>query len=307
MDSILWNSSTALFAGAVAAAGAAGFVLGLMVLPSQRHVHALGDYHAASRAKALAESRMLKLLWPLVELGAQYAMMIKAPGLRAGLAKLLRDAGGPLDLDVDELLGLAFAGTAVGLAFAFVFNLGKGVGNGLYLVGGGMGLFAPFMWLTEMGKDRFKMINRGLPQALDLIVMAMGAGLDFTGSLRHVVERWSDKRDWMYLELHRFLHELNLGKTRREGLEDLAERAPTQVVRTFVANVLQAEQRGTPLVEILQIQAEVARSQRFQAAEKAAGRAGVVILMPMMLIFAAVMLVLFGGVIVKFMRGGLTS
>ncbi|HWE27462.1 MAG TPA: type II secretion system F family protein, partial [Polyangia bacterium] len=170
-----------------------------------------------------------------------------------------------------------------------------------------VGVMVPSLYLTEIAQERFKSINRGLPQALDLVVMAMGAGLDFTGSLRNVVERWTDKKDPMFLELSRFLHELSLGKTRREALEAFAVRAPTELVKTFVGAVIEAEQRGTPLVEILAIQADVARTRRFQTAEKIAGRAGVMVLLPLMLIFMATILVLFGGLIVKGIRGELTS
>ena len=85
--------------------------------------------------------------------------------------------------------------------------------------------------------------------------------------------------------------------------EDLAYRAPTELVKAFVTNAIQAEKRGTPLVEILRIQADVARTKRFQTAEKVAGRAGVVILMPLMFIFAATVLVMFGSLIVKGFRG----
>jgi tight adherence protein C len=161
------------------------------------------------------------------------------------------------------------------------------------------------LWLSETAQTRLAGINRGLPQALDLVVMSMGAGLDFIGAVRHVVEKWSDKRDPLCEELSRFLHELGLGKTRKEALEDLALRAPTDMVRAFVTNAVQAEKRGTPLVEILRIQADVARTQRFQTAEKVAGRAGVVILMPLMFIFAATVLVMFGSLIVKGFRGSL--
>ena len=101
------------------------------------------------------------------------------------------------------------------------------------------------------------------------------------------------------------MHELSLGKTRKEALEDLAYRAPTELVKAFVTNATQAEKRGTPLVEVLRIQAEVARTKRFQTAEKVAGRAGVVILMPLMFIFAATVLVMFGSLIVKGFRGQL--
>jgi tight adherence protein C len=123
--------------------------------------------------------------------------------------------------------------------------------------------------------------------------------------VRHLVEKWSDKKDPLCEEMARFLHELSLGKTRREALEDLAYRAPTELVKAFVTNAIQAEKRGTPLVEVLKIQAEVARTKRFQTAEKIAGRAGVVILMPLMFIFAATVLVMFGSLIVRGFRGQL--
>jgi tight adherence protein C len=133
----------------------------------------------------------------------------------------------------------------------------------------------------------------------------MGAGLDFVGAVRNVVEKWTDKEDALYEELSRFLSELNLGKTRREALEDLEFRAPTDLVKTFVTNAIQAEKRGTPLVEMLKVQAEVARTKRFQQAEKIAGRAGVVILLPLMLIFGATLLLVFGPLIIRAFRGDL--
>jgi tight adherence protein C len=172
-------------------------------------------------------------------------------------------------------------------------------------VGAFLGMMLPGLWLQEKAQTRLTAINRGLPQALDLIVLSMGAGLDFIGAVRHVVEKWSDKADPLCEELSRFLHELSLGKTRKEALEDLAYRAPTELVKAFVTNAIQAEKRGTPLVEILRIQADVARTKRFQTAEKVAGRAGVVILAPLMFIFAATVLVMFGSLIVKGFRGQL--
>ena len=72
---------------------------------------------------------------------------------------------------------------------------------------------------------------------------------------------WSEKKDSLYEELCRMLQELALGKTHAQALQGFAERAPTELVREFVSNVIQSERRGTPLVEVLTIQAEVARSQ----------------------------------------------
>ncbi len=307
LQSLTTNPSLYWLFGAIVCMGVAAFVIVMAAVPKPRALTHLMGYRATARREGLEQNQFLKMAWPLVELGAQYSSGIAMPEWRQSMAKLLRDSGAPLGLDVDELVGVIFTSTVALLGLAFVVAQLRGFGFGIYILAAFIGVCLPFMWLSEQGKERFKSINRGLPQALDLVVMAMGAGLDFTGSLRNVVERWTDKKDPMFLELSRFLHELSLGKTRREALEDLAVRAPTELVRTFVANVVQAEQRGTPLVEILAIQADVARTRRFQTAEKIAGRAGVMVLLPLMLIFMATILVLFGGLIVKGIRGELTS
>ncbi len=311
MDKLNILSSELWLYGALAAAGVTAFILGFafagLFRASSKRPRALLGYRATDRNQALEQNAILKLIWPVVAFATGYAMHLSLQGLRESAAKLLVDSGAPLGLDVDELFGLEIASMLVCIGVAVPICLMTGAGSGVYILAGGIGLGLPVLMINEQIGVRFKSINRGLPQALDLIVMAMGAGLDFTGSLRNVVERWTDKKDPMYKELNRFSQELNLGKTRREALEDLAERAPTQLVKTFVANVIQSEQRGTPLVEILQIQADVARQRRFQAAEQQAGRAGVMVLMPLLLIMAATVLVMFGGLIVKGFRGTLTS
>src|SRR5262249_32590719 len=156
------------------------------------------------------------------------------------LSEKLRHAGEPLGLAPDEFLGLQAVAT---LAASFVSFLAASLlemGPGVMIVGVFLGAWLPSVWLHERGDQRLLSINRGLPQALDVIVMAMGAGLDFVGSVRHVVEKWSDKDDPLCEELVRFLHELSLGKTRKDALTDLAWRAPTEMVKAFVNNAVQA-------------------------------------------------------------------
>jgi tight adherence protein C len=265
----------------------------------------LRGYRATRRRDALDSSALLKLTWPVIRLCTFYAALIPAKEWKEKTSVRLRNAGEPWGLSPDEFLGLILASALLSTVVGGLFAQLTDMGPGMAIVGGFLGAVLPSLWLNERAQTRLQSINRGLPQALDLVVLSMGAGLDFIGALRHVVEKWSDKRDPLCEELSRFLHELSLGKTRKEALEDLAYRAPTELVKAFVANAIQAEKRGTPLVEILRIQADVARTRRFQTAEKIAGRAGVVILMPLMFIFAATVLVMFGSLIVKGFRGQL--
>lgn len=290
---------------ALVAAAAAAMAAVLLFIPSDLRDPVLRGYRATRRRDALAESALLRLGWPLVRLCTYYAQLVPAKEWKEKKSLTLRNAGEPAGLSPDEFLGLNIATTIAGVSLGVLFSSLLGMGFGVVIVGAFLGMMLPNLWLSEKAATRLQSINRGLPQALDLIVLSMGAGLDFIGALRHVVEKWSDKKDPLCEELSRFLHELSLGKTRKEALEDLAYRAPTDLVKAFVTNAIQAEKRGTPLVEILRIQADVARTKRFQTAEKIAGRAGVVILMPLMFIFAATVLVMFGSLIVKGFRGQL--
>ncbi|MDB4966337.1 MAG: Type secretion system protein TadC, associated with Flp pilus assembly [Myxococcales bacterium] len=297
---------SAIYLGvALVAAAAAAMASVLLFIPSDLRDPVLRGYRATRRRDSLAGSALLRLAWPLIRLCTYYAQLVPAKDWKEKKSEQLRNAGEPAGLSPDEFMGLLIASSLSGVGLAMLFTWALGMGFGLVIVGAFLGITLPNMWLSEKAQTRLASINRGLPQALDLVVLSMGAGLDFIGAVRHVVEKWSNKRDPLCEELSRFLHELSLGKTRKEALEDLAYRAPTELVKAFVNNAVQAEKRGTPLVEILRIQADVARTKRFQTAEKIAGRAGVVILMPLMFIFAATVLIMFGSLIVKGFRGQL--
>ena len=113
----------------------------------------------------------------------------------------LRNAGEPMGLSPDEFLGLQIAGTIVGVALAAFAAWALGMGFGVVIIGAFLGIMLPNMWLGEKAQVRLASINRGLPQALDLVVLSMGAGLDFIGAVRHVVEKWRNKSDPLCEEL----------------------------------------------------------------------------------------------------------
>lgn len=297
-------SSSVLLAIGISLGGITAAAIIFLFVPNDIADPALRGYRLTKRKEAL-ESPTVKLFWPFVKLCTYYAQLIPLTDWKEQKGLQLRHAGEPWGLSADEFLGLNIAGFLAGGFSTFAVATLLDMGYGLVVIGVVLGIFLPNLWLAESAEKRLSSINRGLPQALDLIVLSMSAGLDFVGAVRHVVEKWTDKRDPLCEELQRFMQELNLGKTRREALEDLAYRAPTELVKAFVSNAVQAEKRGTPLVEVLQIQAEVARTKRFQMAEKVAGRAGVVILMPLMFIFASTVLIMFGSLVVKQYRGQL--
>jgi tight adherence protein C len=188
---------------------------------------------------------------------------------------------------------------AVGLALDAYAQIG---GIFVFMLGAFGGLM-PHLQVTGEIERRFKQVNRGLPHTIDLVALTMSAGLDFPGAMRQVTEKTADRRDAIYEELNRILQELELGRTRKQALLAFADRCPTEAVRDFTSSVVQAEEKGNPLAEVLQIQATMLRMRRSVAAEESAARAGVLMMGPLMLIFATIMLIILGPFAVNIASG----
>ena len=167
-----------------------------------------------------------------------------------------------------------------------------------------MGAALPYVQLRSVTKNRFKQIDRGLPAAIDLVALCRGAGLDFPGALRQITQKAASRRDPLTRELTRILQQLELGRTRRQALLELEERCPTDAVRDFVGSVVQAEEKGNPLADVLEVQAQMLRMRRSVMAEEAAARAGVMMMGPLMLMFGAILLVLLGPFVIRIMNNG---
>ncbi|TAK27609.1 MAG: type II secretion system F family protein [Chloroflexota bacterium] len=155
-----------------------------------------------------------------------------------------------------------------------------------------IGWRGPKSWLRSKAEGRRKRIERALPDALDLIVVSMEAGLSFDAGLSKVVEKTKGPlRD----EFNRVLQEVSLGKLRREALRGLGQRCRVPDLMSFVNSMVQADQMGLSIGQVLRTQADEARLKRRQRAEETAMKAPVKMLLPLLMcIFPAMMIVLLG-------------
>jgi tight adherence protein C len=199
-----------------------------------------------------------------------------------------------LGLTPDEYSALSLlSAAALGGAVALLTRLG-GSNTVLAIPAAAFGLVLPALQVHEIIRRRVKEVVRGLPHAIEIAAMCMGAGLDFPGALRMLTQGHSGKPNALADEFAAILEELDLGHTRREALLSFAQRVQAPAVRDFVNAVVQAEQKGNPLARVIQIQGRMLNSRRSVAAEEAAARAGVLLIMPMVLLVACVMLLLMG-------------
>jgi tight adherence protein C len=159
-----------------------------------------------------------------------------------------------------------------------------------------LGALYPLMWLKDQVKKRHLLIQRALPYSLDLLTLAVEAGLDFTAALGKVVEK--SKPGPLRDELSLVLKQLKVGKTREEALKGMIARIRLQALTTFVTALVQADRMGTSLGRVLRIQSTQLRLERSQRAEKLAGEAPVKMLFPLIAcIFPTVFLILFGPIL----------
>lgn len=209
-------------------------------------------------------------------------------------AKKLELAGTPPQLDPTTFLALQFIVAAVfgGLLF-LVLNLAKwdiGMVLLLALVFTLLGFFFPQLWLSGRIQARQKEVRRAMPDALDLLTICVEAGLGFDAAMAKVSEKWENE---LSMSFARVIQEVQLGKVRREGLRDMADRIGIPEMTSFVAAIIQSEQLGVSMAKVLRIQSEQMRVKRRQHAEEEAHKAPIKMLIPMgLLIFPSLMIIL---------------
>jgi tight adherence protein C len=162
-----------------------------------------------------------------------------------------------------------------------------------------LGFYMPNVWLDRKAKARQTSVQKGLPDALDLMTVSVEAGLAFDSAMQKVSEKWDNH---LAREFARCNHEMRMGRTRREVMRDMAERVDVDDLTAFVAAVLQADQLGVSISKVLRIQSEQMRIRRRQRAEESAQKAPIKMLFPMVfLIFPALFIVLLGPAVLQLM------
>ena len=266
------------------------------VVPVERPKY---GHRGIERTRALETSGLFATFEPTIRFLATLTSRLPLKKLREQQTRELGRADDVLGLSADELIALslvsgAFLGASVG-AIASVAQASTWYAPGALL----FGLVLPTLQVREVIRRRAKLITRALPPAIEIAAMCMGAGMDFPGSLRMLAERNHQNRTPLGREFAVILEHLDFGHTRREALEHFALRVPSRAVGEFVHAVTQAEQKGNPLARVLQIQGRMLNMRRSVAAEEAAARAGVLMIVPMVFLLGAILLLLMGPFIVK--------
>jgi tight adherence protein C len=188
---------------------------------------------------------------------------------------------------------LTIVGGLVGMGLGFVALSGNPF-QALLATGVGIviGNYFPVMSMTSRIQKRQAEVVKHLPDALDLLVICVEAGLGFDQAMGKVYEKWDNE---MSLAFGRVLREIQLGKNRKDALKDMADRLDVADVNSFTAAIIQAEQLGVSMAKILRVQSDQMRIKRRQRAQEKAMQAPVKMMIPMVLIiFPSIWIILMG-------------
>lgn len=196
-------------------------------------------------------------------------------------------------------IGCLLFGGAIGF-----FNWGWTSKCGMAVaIAGGMGFYGPEIWLWMIRSGRMERIFLGLPDALDLLVVCVEAGLGLDAGMRRVSDELADTHPDVCGEFNLCNMQLQMGRVRREVLHDMGIRAGVDDMKALAATLIHADKLGTPLAQALRQQSDMMRVKRRQMAEEKAQQTSVKMIFPMVLfIFPGVFVVLVGPAAIMMMK-----
>src|SRR5882762_81023 len=249
--------------------------------------------------------RFYRLTWPLVRLVAHYCGWAVTEATASRIHMALRRAGQdytltPAQFFAGKLVASAMFGAGLGWITS---KMGQGALAG-DVAGVVFGFFMPELWLSDMTKGRNLKILKRLPSFLDIVTMAVEAGMNLSTALQKSVEKMPSGP--LLVEINRLLREVRAGKPRTDAMRDMAARLDFGPINSVVSALVQGEMMGSSLGPILRAQSEQRRTERFQRAEKLALEAPVKMLGPLILcIFPCTFIVLAFPIAVQLMRSGI--
>jgi tight adherence protein C len=226
----------------------------------------------------------------------------RSPKEMTKLRKRLARAGyhaamAPLIYSIAEL------GLPLMILLLCLYLLGPTQGLLFGLLLGVFGYMIPGVWLSREVTKRKKAITNGLPDALDLLIVCVEAGLGLDQAIVKAAEELAVSHPALSEELGILTTEVRAGKPRMEAFKNFAERTKVEEVRQLVSMLVQTDRFGTSISQALRTQAEVSRTKRRQRAEERAAKIGVKLVFPLVFfLFPAMYVVTLGPAVIKFVR-----
>ena len=218
-------------------------------------------------------------------------------------------AGGFGKFNIDEFLLLCgFLAFSLPAVVGFVLVMAKVPTNkvvGMSMIAFVVGSLLPTLMLNKKIAARKLSIQKDLPDVLDLLTVSVEAGLGFDGALAKLTQKM---KGVLVEECNRMLQEMRMGISRREALVALGKRCDVADLSLFTTALIQADQLGVSIGNVLKVQSVSMREKRKQRAEEQAMKAPIKMMFPLVLfIFPTIFIVILGPAIIQITKNFITK
>jgi tight adherence protein C len=166
-----------------------------------------------------------------------------------------------------------------------------------------LGFYLPNIWLMMKTDIRQQEFLAGFPDALDLMVVCVEAGLGLDAAINRVGEEMKVSNKLLSEEFRLLGLELRAGKTRRDALKNLGLRTGLEDVKSLMTLLIQTDKFGTSIAQSLRVHSDSMRTRRYQKAEEMAAKLPVKLVFPLILfIFPALFVVIVGPAVIRIIR-----
>jgi len=215
---------------------------------------------------------------------------------------MLMQAGYRDAKSVTVYTGIRVFGAIVG--FGVCLLSGIGIHSPLLLLGGPLlGFILPRFMLKRKISKRQMRIRLGLPDALDLTVICVEAGLGLDQALMRVAQDLDHAHPELSEELRLVNLEMRAGKPRTEAMRNLAQRTGVDDVKSLVAVLIQTDRFGTSIAQALRVHSDALRTERRQRAEEQAAKTTIKLVPPLVVfVLPSVIIVTLGPAVISLIR-----
>jgi len=258
---------------------------------------------SATESRAKAVSRVLERTAPALAKPLQPTREADAGKLKSKLQQAGFHGSNAANVFLGLKIACLLAGMLVcGSSLVAIFTL-----NSLSILRAAIiaisSFYLPDVGLWYLTRQRKEQIFLGLPDALDLMVVCVEAGLGIDAAMRKVAEEMGDSCRVLSQEFGRCNMQLQMGRPRNAVLKDLGERTGTSDLRSLASILIQTEKFGSSIARALRVHSDAMRSARRQIAEEKAAKPAVQLIFPLVLfIFPAVFVVLVGPAAITMIR-----
>lgn len=240
-----------------------------------------------------------RVIQPLYEKMVGFLGNAMPSQIEESLKRNIAYAGSPGNLTVNRFvtIQIMLAIVMVGVFYLYTNSSGASLNMGLILVFAILGFMIPLYYIRLKSRKRQEDIQKALPNLLDLLYVSVEAGLGFDMALKRTIEKMEGPLSY---EFGRALDDMNKGQERSIALRSIAHRTGVDDLSIFVSAVIQSENLGSNIANMLRVQSTSMRQKRSQRAEEVAAKIPVKMLFPLVFfMFPALFIVILGPAVIR--------